>query len=463
MTGERYQVVVVGGGMAGTVAALTAARLGARTLLVERSAELGGVASRAWVTPWQSFHSPRGRVVGGIPQLIVERLVEMGACLGHVPDPIGFAPSLTPVEPRAVAPLLVELAREAGVELSLETSLTGVEVEEGRVAGLTLARGGEESQVRAGAVVDATGSALVARMAGLPTELSEERQPASLLFRMSGVDGGEIIAYMEENPEEFVLNPDRRVLRLGYLAVSGFFSLVREARERGELRLLNRDRVLFFGLPSGDEVIVNTTRLEPPPTDDPSSPHYQRYYREGVEQVRELAGWMVRRLPGFARAEMTGLAQELGIRESFRLVGAYLLSAEDVLSGRHFADSVALGSFPIDIHRQDAGLESYPIGGEGDYGIPLGCLHHPTVANLYVAGKGASFSHRAFASARTIPTAMSLGQAAGILAFLASEGMAAGSPGLGESFGELARGLGHIHRPEQIVRDQLTRNFLSAD
>ena len=114
-----YDVLVIGGGNAGCAAALAAARHGARTLLIERYGFLGGTATAAMVGPWMTFHSGSERIVGGIAQEIVERLVASGGSPGHVADSSDYVPTITPFDPEAHKALLFELMAESGVELLL--------------------------------------------------------------------------------------------------------------------------------------------------------------------------------------------------------------------------------------------------------------------------------------------------------------------------------------------------------
>lgn len=393
-----YDVLVAGGGLAGCSAALAAAREGARVLLVELHGYLGGNATRGMVAPWQSYHASRPdpdsaelpvQVIGGIAQEFVDDLVARGASLGHIVDPIGFAGSLTPVD-----------ADELKLYLPAKLSAEGVEIRLGETVTAELL-------ADAAQVVDASGNCSAARMLGAECRLAAERQPLTWMFSMRDVDTTAIRDYQLAHPEQFVLHPHMRGLRADFVAVSGFYEIWNAGRESGALSI-PRDRLLLFSTPRPGEVLVNTTRI---PADHPQP------RLEGLRQVQELLDWLPRAVPGFNRARLGRVADDIGERESWRLVGKYVLTVDDLLSGRSFEDTVARGCYPIDIHSASTDeLATRHLSGPGWYDIPLRCLESPQVPNLLIAGRCISADRSGFASARTLPTAMALGQVAGMLA-----------------------------------------------
>jgi len=394
---SRYDVLVAGGGMAGCAAAIAAAREGARVLLIERHCYLGGNATSAMVQPWQSFHAAVIRsdgglppqVIGGIAQEFVSDLTALGASTGHLVDPIGFSGSITPIDTEMLKLYLPGKLEEAGVEVLLATALST-----------------EDLQL-AGQVVDATGCAAAARLLGAEVVHPSDAQPMSWLFTMVGVDAAEVRTYQLAHPEEFVLHPAFAALDPGFIAVSGFFELMRQAQQSGELDV-PRDRQLFFSTPRPGEVLINTTRIPP----DHPQPR-----QEGLRQVRELVHWFARRVPGFEHATLGRLADDIGERESSRIAGRRTLGAADVRRDEDREDSVARGCYRIDIHRAgDSTLDTQEIAHRGYYDIPLGCLESANVPRLLAAGRCISADRQGFASARTLPTAMATGQAAGMIA-----------------------------------------------
>ncbi|MGC2650702.1 MAG: FAD-dependent oxidoreductase, partial [Candidatus Cybelea sp.] len=178
----EFDVLVVGGGNAGCAAAIAAARHGARTLLLERYGFLGGTATAAMVGPWMTFHSAKERIVGGIAQEMVERLMRKGASPGHLADSSDYVATITPFDPEVHKALLFEMMQEAGVSLLLHAYFLSAQLDGEAVCGATFATVGGTRTYRGRVVIDATADALVASSAGVPTQQGDERgrvQPAT--------------------------------------------------------------------------------------------------------------------------------------------------------------------------------------------------------------------------------------------------------------------------------------------
>lgn len=418
---EPFDVLVVGGGNAGCAAALAAARSGACTLLVERYGFLGGTATAAMVGPWMTFHSGRERIVGGIAQEIVERLVALGGSPGHVHDASDYVPTITPFDPEIHKALLFDLMREAGVRLLLHAWFLDALVDGGRVAGARVATVAGPRELRARVTIDATADAYVAASAGVAVQQGDDRgrvQPASLMFRLSHVDLAATAAYVRAHPGQMRTSlpvDERRAETL--TAVAGLYDLWERARASGEVDV-PRELVSFFSSPYPDEVTVNMTRVTAIDPLDPDD--LTRAEVEARAQVMQLAGFFRRHVPGFANARIAATGTQIGIRESRRIVGAYTLTGADVVAARSFPDAVARSAYPIDIHNPaGSGTTTQRLAPGASYEIPYRCLLPERVDGLLVAGRCISTTHEALASTRLTPTVMTLGQAAGTAAALA--------------------------------------------
>jgi hypothetical protein len=417
---EEYDVLVAGGGNAGCAAALAAARTGARTLLVERYGFLGGTATAAMVGPWMTFHSGTDRIVGGIAQEIVERLIALGGSPGHIPDSSDYVPTITPFDPEIHKALLFDLMRESGVHLLLHAlAVDVVRDDRGAVRGATFATVGGMRTYLAKRTIDATADAFVAAAAGCELQQGDERgrvQPSSLMFRLSHVDMNAVAAYVRDHPDQMrtSLAPAQRNAS-ALTAVAGLYELWQDAQADGIG--VPRELVSFFISPYPDEVTVNMTRV----TDiDPLDPDdLTRAEVEARAQAMRLVAFFRERVPGFAHARIAATATQIGVRESRRIVGVYTLTRDDILERHTFDDAVARSAYPIDIHNPSgSGTTTHRLPPGTSYEIPYRCLVPQSVDDLLVAGRCISTTHEALASTRLTPTVMTLGQAAGTAAAL---------------------------------------------
>lgn len=421
---EDVDVLVCGGGAAGWVAAVAAARHGARTLLLEAGGSLGGAAIQNLVLPLMTFHAAPDRpVVRGIPQETIERVVALGGSPGHLPDPLGCAATITPVDPEVLRLAIMETLVGSGARLALHTAAVDVLAEGARVVGVLTESKSGRAAIRARVVIDATGDADLAARAGAGFVFGRATdglaQPMTLMFRMAGVDGAAVRRHIRAHPDDFVLSEAARagLEDLPILGVAGFFSLVRAAQEAGELGRF-RDRVLYFELPRPGEVMVNMTRIQG--RSGARADGLTEASLEGLRQVHEVVRFLRTRVPGFAAAGLVEVARGVGVRETRHLEGDYTLTAQDVLAGREFEDGVARGAFPIDIHAPSGtGVALQAMAPGTSYAIPYRCMLPRGLEGLLVAGRAISATHEAAASARLSPTCMALGEAAGTAAALA--------------------------------------------
>ncbi|SDC72106.1 FAD dependent oxidoreductase [Melghirimyces thermohalophilus] len=419
---EHYDIIVVGGGPAGINAALAAGRRRKKVLLIERHGFLGGMSTIAGVYPWMTFHTGEGKqVIRGIADEIVERLKERKASPGHLRDTCGFVYTVTPYDPEVYKVLVVEMLREAGVDILVHSFVDDLRLRDSAtIDTIQITSKSGRRRVSADFFIDTSGDADLAYLAGAPTEKGrpddKRTQPMTTKFRMRGVDLKKVKAAILADPDNFYpKTPIKELSELPLTAVQGFYSQWKRARLP-----IKRDQVLFFAGPAEDEVLVNMTRvqgLDGTDVEDLSKAEY-----EGRKQVLLVADFLKEWIPGFETASISSVGAQIGIRETRRIVGQYTLTQEDVTAGRRFADVICRSGYPIDIHSPSGNhVEVARVSGDGAFDIPYRSLVPQRIDNLLVAGRCLSASHEAIATSRLTPSAMGTGQAAGTAAALCLE------------------------------------------
>lgn len=421
---DEFEVIVVGGGTAGVIAAIASARSGAKTLLLEESGSLGGTNTRSLVGPLTSFLGEgQLKIVDGIPMEILSELERIGGTFGNIPDPIGFSHSLTPVNFNLLKLIQTKkVSAEDNLTFKLKEMCVDVIREEKLIRGIrTVDHSGNSKIYFADQIIDATGDADVVAKAR-PENIVYGRsndgltQPMTLIFSLNHVDFDQIYSDIIKKPENFVLSQDFNYMESRYLAVSGYFEEVDRARATSSFPI-GRDRLLFFEGTEPNEVYCNTTRIIG--YNGLENEQYSLAYAEGCRQVLELWKWLKENIPAFKYATI-GQIGELGIRESRRIIGEKQLSVHDILAGKSQEKSIAVGSYPIDIHSPSGeNMDFVDQDVVKNYEIDLGMIIPKDLENIMVAGRAISASHEAHASSRVSATCMALGQAAGIIASLA--------------------------------------------
>lgn len=438
----EYDVIVVGGGPAGLAAAVSAAGNGADVLLIERYGVLGGTLTMAGSKPFNSFFNMRGeQVSGGIAQEIHDRLMKVGGASGHLMNAYGAYYSVETYDIEAFKFMALEMVEEAGVQLLLHSFVTNAIVRDDKIRGVVIQNKSGRQLVLGKIIIDATGDGDVAARAGAPYEKGRREdglmQAMSLGITMGNVDLNKILQYVKDNPEQFVLAEDPYIGKTKEEAAAelkdiseipmifGFFNEVREGVEKGEMHPYSpRGAITIVILPRKNEVLVGATRVIK--VDGTDVRDLTRAELEGRKQAMMTAKFLQKYIPGFESSHLLNTASQIGVRETRRIMGEYILTQEDVLEGRKFDDVIGKSAYPIDIHASAPGEHIHRWVREGcSYDIPYRCLVPKEIDNLLVAGRCISTTPEAFASTRVAVTCMVTGQAAGTAAALAvREGLA---------------------------------------
>lgn len=413
---KSVDVVVVGGGPSGIMAAAAAAKKGLKVMLLESKSFLGGNLTIG--LPILGYLSQKGKLITqGLAQKFIDRLKEKNAASDHRPCPLHM--SLTIVDPEEVKTTALEIMTENNVEVLFYVFFSGVIKEGNEVKGVIIESKTGREAILAKVVIDCSGDADVAYRAGARTEKGNEKggmQPPTLMFCMKGVDVKKLRLSIADHPETYDMDtiPNEFFRKDDNFITVGLRNKVLEAREAG-INIPTERTILISGLDE-DEIWVNMSRISGVDGTDPAS--LTRGEIEGRKQIYEIEKYLIKFVPGFENAYMDRVAPFLGIRETRRIVGQYILTEDDILSRRYFDDAIGVASYPIDIH--------HPTGGDctlrwsGDcYDIPYRSLIPLDVENLIVAGRSISTTHEAMSAIRVMAPCMLMGEAAGLAAHLA--------------------------------------------
>lgn len=415
---KDYDVIVAGGGTTGIIAAIAAARNGARTLVIERFGHLGGTA--VYGIPFLGMYDGNdNKVNAGIAQELIDRMKEEGGCLdacfGATWMDEKYRFSLVPFEPETYKYVAQEMLLEAGCDILFYTVVTGVVVEDEVIKGIEVFNKSGKEIYAAKVFIDCTGDGDIAYICNVPMQPKAHRQNASILFKMGNVDmdkflealkKGQGITGWKEWHNRVIIGKKLNSDKVGPIHLAGHF-IGKEGKE-----------ITFTAVSLiEDEVYINATRTVN--VDSTNALSLTQGEISERRNVREIVKILKESVPGFERAHLVSTSP-IGIRESRNIIGEYTLQKEDVLSGRQFEDSVARGSYPIDIHDPRGGRTSFQfIKDGGSYSIPYRCLLPKGIKNLLVAGRCLSATHEALGTARIMGACMAQGQAAGTAAALA--------------------------------------------
>ena len=440
--GEK-QVVVVGGGTAGLVAALAAARNGADTMIVEQQGFLGGTMTGSLLPHMQTFHDASGnQVTRGLAQEIVERLIEAGGAIGHLKRPPRYWGTDTPYDAEVLKYVAEQMVEEAGVEVLYHTFFADVLKSGPDIKGIFIENKTGRQLILGDVFVDATGDGDVSVRSGAPFEMGRGEdnlcQSVSYQFQLANVDLDRFAAYLQEvHPEVEDGDRDKPAdtgAKSSEVRWEGNVEVVKGIKpgenKESFVRLIGKmpkDQVEAGNIPpeyarftvesihDGFAIIGHPHVNKVDATD---AEQLTRANMLGRKRVWELTHYIKKHVPGFENTFLAQTPPFIGVRETRRIAGEYRLTLEDVRQGSKFDDSIAVGAFPIDIHPiEKLGPKTSKFEYlSSPYGVPYRCLVPKNVENLLVAGRCISASHEANASVRVTPTVMAIGQAAGTAA-----------------------------------------------
>ncbi|HIY19971.1 MAG TPA: FAD-dependent oxidoreductase [Candidatus Blautia avistercoris] len=457
-----YDVIVCGGGTSGVAAAISAARTGAKTLLVERTGVLGGQMSLSGPPgfAYARLFNPQGkRDIGGIVEETYQRLYRSGHALPHLRYPIrekaGYGFSY--VDPDWWVDLIFTMMEEEGVQLLLDSLVVGVTKEENKVTGIVVENANGRNEIAGRVVIDCTGEGYVAIQAGceMNSVPRDEVQPHTLAFTVDGVDWERLLQYIRTHPQQFSFKQLIFPLEDANTRedVEEMYRNCYDIKELGEIMGFYELRDIAFK--NGDWHPYSGAGFFLTPKE---GGHIQAHFQHSSQVDHAVAtdAWDLTRcniecrkqnriawrffknyVPGFENAYITKTCTELRLREGPRIVGDYMLTRDDVAECRQFEDTIGKSSFKAGgyhVASMDTLNHVAVVGNEdrrdniqfksdlaipkdgGSYDIPYRCLVPQKVENLLAAGKCVSTDRPAYL--RYLHQTMVTGQAAGTAAGL---------------------------------------------
>ncbi|MBI4977822.1 MAG: FAD-dependent oxidoreductase [Spirochaetes bacterium] len=431
---KSADVVVLGGGPAGIAAAIASARNGAKTILIEQHGCLGGMMTLGLVTPIGATHTKSGKPFGGILAEMLDRVAA---------DAKRYAGGTEHLysSPHVIKHVALDMVTESGSEILFHAMLVDVIREGNTIQGLVVATKSGLARIDGRIFIDATGDGdLIARakeefvigsepdvlknltVTGLDKVHEEDRaygdydesglmQPVTVMFTMAGVDGARAERLINKRLTfaDFGITKEE-FAKLPYANTPGFTI-------DGEDIPLPQGRILFFKTARDGEYVINMSRVTAVDGADALSLSAAEIVAQ--KQVFYIADFLKRYVDGFQQSHIVESAATLGVRETRRLVGRYILSGREAIECVPFDDVIAHGSYIIDIHDPQGRRKA--VGGaiKGDcFDIPYRSLVPKTITNLLASGRCISADHVAHSSTRIQGTCMLTGQAAGTAAAL---------------------------------------------
>jgi len=395
-----YDIVVCGGGPAGWIAAVSAAREGKQTALIEKYGFIGGTATAGYVVPISGFFFKERRVVGGIAWEFVERLEALDAAFVEYPK--GHV-SVNPEYYKLVARQMLE---EAGVELYTNSYLSDCILQNNRVTHIIINSKNGYEAIEANCFIDATGDADLFARAGAPMlEKKNELQPMSMCFVITNVDTTtELLKNCIHHDGKHGNSLNKEIHN--YLIEAG---AVEDVPQFGG--------PWFNVLLKGNSLAVNVTRAEADATDRDAYTKAEGKLHEDMFKIMDL---LKKKYPEFRNAEIVVSGINAGVRETRNIKGVYTLTNEDFKNGVQYECPVAQCAHPMDIHKAKDDEQILVYLDKNSY-VPYETMVSYSLENVIAAGRCISAESEPYASLRVQATLMSIGECAGIAASLACD------------------------------------------
>jgi len=407
----EFDVVVIGGGPAGLAASVSAARHGARTLLVERYGFLGGMGTAGGVTNFAGLYGQKNgemqQVVHGVVDDLLQRIDALGG-LNAPQDGMMGRIRVRSYDVSAYKCAADQWLLAAGVQLLFHAWAVAVVMEGQQISALLVETKSGRQAIRAPRFIDCSGDADVAHFAGVPFELGDGHGSAlfpSTMFRVGHVDARRALAAVGE-----------------FKAINDLMAQS-QAREPGRYKF-PREGAILRPQKNPTEWRANVTQIRNVhgnAMDATDARQLSDGELEGRRQITEFFRFLRNEVPGFEQSAIVDIAPQVGIRETRRIQGQYSLSGEDILSSARFDDAIGINAWPMELHADGRIDWQFPRNIDAAQGrayndLPWRMLVPATVTNLLVAGRCASMTHEGQSAARASGGCFVMGQAAGTAA-----------------------------------------------
>ncbi|HAI14669.1 MAG TPA: FAD-dependent oxidoreductase [Phycisphaerales bacterium] len=405
---DSWDVIVVGGGPAGCTAAASAAREGARTLLIEATGILGGMGTSALVPAWCPFTDKQKIIYRGMGETILKK------CIAGMPHVAEDQFNWTPIDAEQLKRIYDDLVTDAGVTVMFHSVLSAVDVDDqGNVQAIIISSKAGLTAYKAKVYVDCSGDADLAAWAGAEFQKGDEQtgemQPGTHCFLLTNVD----MYHHNHGPWLHGSNQNSPVHKM---AADPEFDLIIDAHACNNIVGPGT-----IGFNAGHVWGVDNT--------DPFS------LSKGLMQGRRFADQFQRALvkhhpKAYAGSFLVSTGSLLGIRETRRIIGDYILTRDDYIARRSFPDEIARNSYYLDVHLSksekdmaepelDKRCARYEPG--ESHGIPYRCLTPKGLKNVLIAGRCISADRAVQGSTRVMPVCLVMGEAAGLAAAMAGQ------------------------------------------